>query len=201
MPSTYTIEAEFVDVCFADFLTDHTGILVGIEVYGQTREEMVDEAADEAYSDDEFPLGDTCFDALKAAVKACIKTDARFWPVDNHGNSVTDKYAEIADEQPCAWFRITVTSKPMPIILDNQGSDDGSVTVTCDESDAANDQTIDGSTWENCDGMAYTILSDRPSLYDELVAEGYDVDASAYSPPDDADMARWHAKYLAEGGR
>lgn len=46
----------------------------------------------------------------------------------------------------------------------------------------------------------YTLLSDRPSLYDELTAAGYAVDASQYAAPDAVDLERWHAQYIANGG-
>lgn len=48
---------------------------------------------------------------------------------------------------------------------------------------ADNDQCIDGSSWETASdmpGFAYTILTDRPSLVEELRAEGYSLDLSEY---------------------
>ncbi len=196
----HVITAAFVDICLADYLTDHTGILVGIPLAGQTRDEMIEEVSDEAYSDDEFPLGDHAFDSLKDAIRAEIKPDARFWPVDHNGDEVTDLDSDtIADEQPCVWFRVTVTSSPMRITLDNQGDDDGFVMVTCREADAVDDRCIDGSTWEDMGtGRAWTSIADRPTLYDELVAEGYDVDASCYSAPSEEDLKYWSYRNDAE---
>lgn len=52
---------------------------------------------------------------------------------------------------------------------------------------ADSDQTIDGSSWEcasDMPGFAYTILTARPGLADELRAEGYDVDESEYTAPE-----------------
>ncbi len=47
---------------------------------------------------------------------------------------------------------------------------------------AEGDQYIDGSTWESCgNGEIYTILVNRPGLYDELKADGYRVDATDYN--------------------
>lgn len=65
---------------------------------------------------------------------------------------------------------------------------------------ADSDGQIDGSSWETPSNMneAYTNLIDRPSLYDDLVKEGYDVDASCYSAPDAEDVARWQATYERE---
>jgi hypothetical protein len=211
-PLSHTITATWFDTCFVDYLTDHRGILIGIQRNGQTREELIDEVTDAAYEDDDFePLGDHVYALLREAVAAEVpKTvnDApgrgpfRFWPLDANGRECSDEERdEPADEQPSAWFRVSIESTPLRVKLTNNGGeDDGSVLVTCDDKGGAeDDQYIDGSTWESPSDMqeAYTILQDRPMLYDELVAAGYDVDTSEYSPPDEQDMRYWHAVCLA----
>lgn len=63
------------------------------------------------------------------------------------------------------------------------------VTALTDEPYAAiwagNQQSIDGSSWES-DGphCAYTILTDYPTLVEELRKEGYTLDLSNYCPPE-----------------
>lgn len=86
---------------------------------------------------------------------------------------------------------------PMHITLSQSDDDDGMVTVYCDsQAQARLDQAIDGSRWECPRDMdvAYASVTDRPTLVEELKAEGYEVDDSEYSQPDAADMARWAAK-------
>jgi hypothetical protein len=76
----------------------------------------------------------------------------------------------------------------MKIKLDNMDRDDGSVLVTCEDKDAAeNDQSIEGSHWECPRDMdcAYAVISDRPGLVEALEKQGYDVDASEYCEPDE----------------
>lgn len=53
---------------------------------------------------------------------------------------------------------------------------------------AKDDQSIEGDSWEcSDDNFAYAILMDHPGLYESLVEQGYDVDATEYSAPDEAD--------------
>jgi hypothetical protein len=71
--------------------------------------------------------------------------------------------------------------------LDNMDRDDGTVLVTCEDSDVAEEHhSIAGSNWEAPSDMtgAYAIISDSPNLVAELEKEGYDVDSGEYSPPD-----------------
>jgi hypothetical protein len=73
------------------------------------------------------------------------------------------------------------------IKLDNMDRDDGSVLVTCEDSDVAEEHhSIAGSNWEAPSDMtgAYAIISDSPDLVAELEKEGYDVDSSEYCWPD-----------------
>jgi hypothetical protein len=203
----HEIEVRWFDTCFPDYVTDFSGIVVGIQRNGQTRDELIEQVADEVYSLDEFPLGDTAYDQLKQAVVDAIAMgpEDRLWPVDTRtGTEIKDPESDayqdaIEAEQPSAWFRVILTSRPMRIALDNQGSDyeqDGMVLVTCeDKAVAEDDRYIDGSTWECPRDMdsAYTSLVDRPTLVAELEAEGYEVDTSCYSAPTDEDMARFAA--------
>lgn len=74
----------------------------------------------------------------------------------------------------------------MKIALDNMDKDDGTVTVYCDDQQAAiDDQSIEGSMWEAPGDLdvAYAVICDRPGLVEALEADGYEVDTSEYSPP------------------
>jgi hypothetical protein len=73
------------------------------------------------------------------------------------------------------------------IKIDNMDGEDGSVLVTCEDRDVAEEHhSIAGSNWEAPSDMtsAYAIISDSPDLVSELEKEGYDVDSGEYSPPD-----------------
>lgn len=73
------------------------------------------------------------------------------------------------------------------IKLDNMDSDDGTVLVTCEDSDIKEErQSIQGSNWEAPSDMsgAYAMISDAQDLVSILEKEGYDVDSSEYCPPD-----------------
>lgn len=212
MPKSITIEARFFDTCFSDYIVDWSGIVVGVPLAGQNRDEIAESAADEAYDlaqeeFDDFPLGGHTYERIRDAIRDTIKADARFWPVDADGNEIdtdandaSDDPIDVPEEQPCAWFRVLIKISPMVVRLDNQGDDHheyGHVLVECDDRDAAiSDACIDGSTWETPRDMnvAYASLMDRPTLVQELEAEGYEVDTSCYSPPDADDLARWRAQ-------
>lgn len=74
----------------------------------------------------------------------------------------------------------------MKIALDNMDKDDGTVTVYCEDRQAAiDDQSIEGSMWEAPGDLdvAYACICDRPGLVEALEADGYEVDTSEYSPP------------------
>lgn len=204
MPKQHTISATWFDTCYPDYVTDMSGIVVGIGRYGQTRAELVEQAVDEAYEDDDMPCGEHVHALLTEAIEVVVPDEGpnwRFWPVDDTGNEIRDPDAEIPDEQPSAWFRISIESEDLEISLRTTDNDDGSVMVDCaDGGAAAYDQYIDGCTWESLEnGSAYTILTDRPTLVAELTAEGYDVDCSEYSEPDEEDLRYWRAKYQVEG--
>jgi hypothetical protein len=70
------------------------------------------------------------------------------------------------------------------INLDNMDRTDGTVLVTCDDSDVKNHQSIAGSNWEAPSDMsgAYALISDTSDLVAELEEEGYNVDSSEYCP-------------------
>jgi hypothetical protein len=64
---------------------------------------------------------------------------------------------------------------------------------------AGNEQTTQGSTWE-CDGdtFAYNSWAWHPEMLDELLADGYELDLSEYSEPDEDDIrAAQHAAECA----
>ncbi len=89
----------------------------------------------------------------------------------------------------------------MKITLDNMDKDDGSVTVYCDDQEAAlHDQTIEGSRWEAPGDMnvAYACIMDRIDLLEVLKAEGYEVDDSEYVSPTQEDLDRAHQKYVTQ---
>jgi len=104
-----TVTCTYVDHCFSDYLSDLTGILVGIPGTGQTAAEIAAEAAEEALDDDDMPEGVTAAELTALALDELDDT-ARFWPVDAHGNELTDGSlaSNADDEQPCFWFRFTV---------------------------------------------------------------------------------------------
>lgn len=212
MPSTTKIvSVTWFDSCFIDYLTESSNgddldgkegtytWIVGVERGGQTAEDLIKEVADAVYSEDGFPLGDSIMESLKEQVKVAVGTQPsewRLWPMDADGCEITDEEVEVPEEQPSAWFRVVVEWHPLKISLRSTDDDDGQVIVDCEDGEgAADDQYIDGSTWEDLeDGTAYTILSDRPTLVAELEKEGYDVDQTDYSPPDQEDLRYWHAK-------
>lgn len=192
MPKQHTVSVTWFDTCYLDYLLDHRGIIVGIERSGQTRDELVEQVVDEIYSHDDFDAcGDHVHRLLREAVVTAIPSEDpnwRLWPVDGHGDEIQDLDSEeIPEEQPSAWFRCELTSEPLLISLHNNiDEDDGSVMVDCADGGAAGDDGyIDGSTWEFLeDGSVYTILSDRKTLVEELIVEGYEVNCSEYSPPE-----------------
>jgi len=73
------------------------------------------------------------------------------------------------------------------IKLDNMDREDGTVLITCDDSDIKEERkSIQGSNWEAPSDMsgAYAMIVDIPDLVATLEKEGYDVDSSEYCPPD-----------------
>lgn len=81
--------------------------------------------------------------------------------------------------------------KRFTVHLDNLDRDDDVLVTVSGEGALAwakNDQSIDGSSWEGSDGpdFAYAVISDRPSLVEELEAEGYDLNLDEYFEPEDA---------------
>lgn len=92
----------------------------------------------------------------------------------------------------------------MKIKLDNLSDRAGCVLVTShDVAAARDDQSIAGSRWEVADGaLAYAMPTDSFGLLAELKAEGYDVDDSEYSPPDEDPpwplASRWPQRKPAE---
>lgn len=217
MTKQYTVSAEWFDTCYVDYLTDHTGIVVGVERAGQTRDDLIEQVTDEVYEQEDFPLGDYAYHLLREAVAGCVPEHVkvsnrhpmlgpfRFWPIDENGKEIISDDSEIyvPEEQPSAWFRITLTEEPLKIKLSTNDDDNGSVLVICDDKEAAkDDQSIDGSSWECPSDMdeAYTVLQDRQTLLADLEKEGYDVDSSEYSAPDEEDCRFWYAKVEYDNG-
>lgn len=202
MTTKTTATAHVVDVCFPDYLTDHTGILVGVSRAGQTRRELIDQLVDEVCEHPDVGYGDLMDERIGAAIEAAIDawigpaiipTSAdtwRFWPVDARGREVTDPEVETPDDQPVLWVRVELEVEPLSIGLDNMDRRDGMVLVLCDDiEDARADQSIAGSHWEVADDLAYALVTDRPDLYESLRAEGYSVDVAEYMAPTEASMA------------
>lgn len=214
MPSTTKIvSVSWFDSCFVDYLTESSSgddldgkegtytWVVGVERGGQTVEELIGQVIDAVSDEEGFPYGDSIHELLEEQVKKAVEEqtlgrDWHLWPMDSNGKEITDEEVDVPEEQPSAWFRVVMEWHPLKISLRNTDDDDGQVMVDCaDGEGAANDQYIDGSTWEDLeDGTAYTLISDRPTLVAELEKEGYDVDQSEYSPPDQEDLRYWHAK-------
>jgi hypothetical protein len=107
MTTAFTVTCDYVDHCFSDYLTDHRGILVGIAGTGQTAADIALEAAQEAIGDEDMPEGVT-LEQLTVAALGELDDTAKFWPVDDKGEEVTDD-GETADEQPLHWFRFAAT--------------------------------------------------------------------------------------------
>jgi hypothetical protein len=112
---------------------------------------------------------------------------------DGNGDEVCPLHCYVA-------LYATIEDRAMVVRLDNGNRGEGGdwerwgrVVVYTDRESADEDQSIDGSTWEIPGDLevAYTILTDRPTLVAELTAEGYDLDLSGYEPPTEHDMARW----------
>ncbi len=89
------------------------------------------------------------------------------------------------------------------ITISTNDDDDGTITLYCDDVEAARDaQCVLGSHWE-CPGdmdTAYAGVMNQADLVTALESEGYDVDAAEWSPPDDEDFRFWSAKYERANG-
>ncbi len=114
-------------------------------------------------------------------------------------------YANL-DSEPSDWTESEMADFPergkMSIRIETSDDDNGMVTLYCDDQEACrDDQSVEGSRWETPGDMdiGYASVMDHPGLLASLEKE-YDVDSSEYSPPEPEDLARWHAKYLADGG-
>jgi hypothetical protein len=96
--------------------------------------------------------------------------------------------------------RDAMLAMPLSIKLTNSDDDDGMVTAWCENAEQAkHDQSIEGSHWEILEyDAAYASFLDRPTLVEDLQREGYDVDDSEYSEPDEIDLAYWAYKSEAE---
>jgi hypothetical protein len=89
------------------------------------------------------------------------------------------------------------------ITISISDDDDGMVTLYCSDREAARDaQSVLGSRWEAPRDMdaAYACVTAMFDLVPQLEADGYDVDASEWSPPDAQDFAFWSAKCERENG-
>lgn len=87
------------------------------------------------------------------------------------------------------------------ITISTNDDDDGFITLYCNDSEAARDaQSVLDTNWEFNDDQAYCSVTDCPDLIERLEAEGYEVDDSEWSAPDEEDLAYWHAKYERANG-
>lgn len=86
------------------------------------------------------------------------------------------------------------TVETVEVTLDNEDHTDGQVLVTLPQGEeyteaADDDQTIDGSTWEDSgDYSPYTLLTDRASLVADLRKDGYQLDLSRYADPTEKEI-------------
>jgi hypothetical protein len=76
------------------------------------------------------------------------------------------------------------------VLVDNQSERGGCILCTVEGPGALAwakmDQSIGGSRWESADGsdFAYATPAYHPGLVQELIAEGYNIDASAFDKPE-----------------
>jgi len=112
--------------------------------------------------------------------------------VDDLFNAYSDAWSEGMIDRVTQDAR---NAMPLAIKLTTSDDDDGTVTIWCDDADRAmHDQSVNGCRWERAESGAYAITLDRPNLVEELQSEGYGVDDSEYSAPDDEDIAYWTYK-------
>ena len=110
------------------------------------------------------------------------------------------------DEYPQDWTESEAKEWPdrgrPEIRISTNDDDDGHVTLYCDDVEAARDhQSVLGSSWEiSDDTLAYASVMEQTDLVAVLEAEGYEVDSSEWSAPDDQDFAYWSAKQERENG-
>jgi hypothetical protein len=99
-----TIEVDHVDTCFSDYLQDHRNI-VGISLGCTTEEDAADALLDEVTSILELPESVTDATLRAACCEAVRGLDLR--PVDDRGERIDDLDAA-SEEQPSAWFKVTI---------------------------------------------------------------------------------------------
>lgn len=119
-----------------------------------------------------------------------------------HGNYEFDQYPQdVTPSQAKNWPDLDGKAE---VRISTNDEDTGYVTLYCDDVEAARDDgsVLDGqSRWEISNDLAYTTVQECTNLKEALEAEGYDVDSSEWSPPDDQDLLFWHAKFERESGR
>jgi hypothetical protein len=99
------IEVDHFDTCFPDYLLDHRDV-VGISLGYTTEEDAADALLDEIMSIIELPESVTDDDLLAVCGEAVRGLDLR--PIDHKGERVDDAEAA-SDEQPSAWFKVTIS--------------------------------------------------------------------------------------------
>lgn len=146
MAKRYEVTATYQDTCFSDYVPNHRWF--GVPLNGQTREQIADDIVEELNSADYGIVPDDVSDEqIRNAVIACLRADARFWPVDSSGNEIETTDSDdprLQEEQPYAWFtldfeEIDDAGNAMPL-GHTWRSDDG---VQCDWHD---DSDIDHDT-------------------------------------------------------
>lgn len=137
-------------------------------------------------------------------LKACAKTVGEFWtgeggkkvvPGDFRDNPTFNRWKRMQQwkeyyggnlqsdaERRAALYKQRKLDSIVHLDNDNGYREDGQVLVTTSKWFADRDQSIDGSTWEAPADMdeAYTYLTDRETLADELEQAGYKLDHSRY---------------------
>lgn len=106
------------------------------------------------------------------------------WAEEERDEGEEEAEEEEEEETPAIKLKIKLTN--VEELVDGLPEmEPGMVTCWCDNKELALlDQTIQGTRWEGPADMlgAYAVIMDKPSLVEELEAEGYDVDDSEYSP-------------------
>ena len=99
------IEVDHFDTCFVDYLLNHQNV-VGISLGYTSEEDAAEALLDEVMSCIELPASVTDEEVRSVCGEAVRGLDLR--PVDCNGERADDAEAA-SEEQPCAWFRVTIS--------------------------------------------------------------------------------------------
>ena len=99
------IEVDHFDTCFVDYLLNHQGV-VGISLGYTSEEDAAEALLDEVLSCIELPASVTDEEVRSVCGEAVRGLDLR--PIDRNGERI-DNAEAASDEQPCAWFQVTIS--------------------------------------------------------------------------------------------